>query len=451
MSKLSELLNPAPSSAQQHSPPPHAPQPLVLDGQDHRAGHRSSSFHGQRTSPTRFGTLTSPGHEALAAVASSTAPLLSPAQSGTLAQSASHQGYNQYGSRPGSSHTLPPPSDDLSHAGHQSSTHASDLEQYHHQSNRERKLSNESDYSARLPPLVRSPPAQNSSLLVHAPGATAQDDTVKYANGDTSEQLVLSSSRNHDGTHEQHPFQNLDAPATSQIRQPSPGASDSISASTLPKIQSDQVEIKAEVQDNSLETPQQYIGSAVEASTIAFDPSSNIGTPTLKSITDIKKDASHTPTPTPPDSATMKPKAAPSKKRAAPKKGNAGTAKPPAKKRKIERDSVDGTPPAQHTGTPATSRASQTPAPKNRKQGSETPARSSSVLNGEEDDDSATDDGELFCICRKPDDHTLMIACDGPCEGWFHGRCVDMAAEKTKLISKWYCELPKVALDVRLC
>lgn len=178
----------------------------------------------------------------------------------------------------------------------------------------------------------------------------------------------------------------------------------------------------------------------MEASTIPFDQTSNIGTPTLKSIADIKNDASHTPTPIPPDSTTMKSKPAPSKKRAAPKKGNAGTAKPPAKKRKLESESVDGTPPAQHSGTPATSRASQTPAPKNRKQGSETPARSSSVLNGDDDDEDATDDGELFCICRKPDDHTLMIACDGPCEGWFHGRCVDMAAEKTKLISKWYCE-----------
>ena len=396
--------------------------------------------------------MTSPGLDALAAAASSTPPILSPPQSSTFAsQSASFHGYNHYGSRPGSSHTLPPFSNDFSHAGNQSSAQASGLEQYHAGSNGERKLSNETDYSARFISLVQSPPTQSNSFPTHAPGATAQEDLTKYANGDTSEQLASLSSRKHDGTDKQDPYQNSDAPATSQIRQPSPGPSDSISASTLPKTQSDQVEIKAEVQENSLETPQQYNGSVVEASTLAFDQSSNIGTPALKSITDIKNDASHTPTPVPTDSATMKPKPAPSKKRAAPKKGNASTAKPPAKKRKIESESVGGTPPAQHTGTPATSRASQTPAPKNRKQGSETPARSSSVLNGEEDDDDATDDGELFCICRKPDDHTLMIACDGPCEGWFHGRCVDMAAEKTKLISKWYCKLAKILRDGRPC
>ena len=447
MSKLSELLNPAPTSVQ-HSPP-QLPQPLVLDGQDHRVGHRSS-FDGHSTSPTLFASITSPGLDALAAAASSTAPMLSSPQNSTFAQSGSYQGYNHYGSRPGSSHTLPPPSSEFSHAGNQSSTHASGLDQYHHSSHGEGKLSNDTDYSARLPPLVQSPPTQNHSFPTHAPGATVQEDLIKYANGDTSEQIALTPSRDRDGTHKQDPYPNSDAPATSQIRQPSPGPSDSISASNLPKIQSDQVEIKAEVQENSLETQQQYKGPTIESSTISFDQPSNIGTPTLKSITDIKKDASHTPSPTPPDSATMKTKSAPSKKRAAPKKG-AGTAKPPSKKRKIESESVDGTPPAQRTGTPATSRASLTPAPKNRKQGSETPARSSSTLNGEEDDEDATDDGELFCICRKPDDHTLMIACDGPCEGWFHGRCVDMAAEKTKLISKWYCEFPSIAIDWGMC
>ena len=451
MSKLSELLNPAPSSAQQQSPPPQVPEPLVLDGQDHRARHRSS-FDGHSASPPRFATLTSPGLEALAAAASSTAPILSSPQSSTFAPSTSYQGLNQYGSRPGSSHTLPALSNDFSHAGNQSSAHVSGLEKYHHSSNGERKLSNETDYSARLPPLVRSPPDHTNSFPVHAPGATAQEDLMRYANDDSSEHVIISSSRDHDGNHKAELYQNSDTPATSQIREPSPGPLDSISASTLPKVQSDQVEIKSEVQDNSLEASQQYNGLAVEDSTTSFDQTSNIGTPTLKSITYIKNDASHTPSPVPTDSATMKPNPAPSKKRAAPKKGAGSAAKPPAKKRKIESEGADGTPPAQRTGTPATSRASQTPVPKIRKRESETPARSSSILNGEDDDDDdATDDGELFCICRKPDDHTLMIACDGPCEGWFHGRCVDMAAEKTKLISKWYCELPSAVVDGRLC
>lgn len=444
MSKLSELLNPAPTSAQQ-SPP--LPQPLLLDGHDHRASNRSS-FDGHATSPTRFASLTSPGLEALAAAASNTAPILSPPQSGTFAQSSSYQGYNNYGSRPGSSHTLPPLGSDFSHTGNQPSTpHATGLEQYHHSSGGERNLSNETDYSARLPPLVQSPPSQSNSFLTHALGATAQDDLIKYANGDHLEQVALSSAQNHNEPKE-NPYQNSDTPATSQIRLPSLGTSDPILASTLPNAQSDQVEIKAEVQENSLELPQQYNGIAVEGSTLTSDQSSNIGIPALKSITEIKNDAIYTPSPISQDSTAMKAKAAPSKKRATPKKGTANTVRPPAKKRKIESESLGGTPPAQQTGTSTTSRTSHTPVPKNRKQGSETPARSSSILNGdEEDDDDVTDDGELFCICRKPDDHTLMIACDGPCEGWFHPRCMDMPTEKINLISKWYCELLKVAME----
>lgn len=443
MSKLSELLNPAPNPARRS--PPQAPPSLVLDGRDHRAGHS--------TSPPRFASLISPGLEALAVAASNTAPILSPPQgsSSTFAPSTSFPVYNHYGSRPGSSHTLPPPANDFSHAAvNHPSTHAAGLEQYHHSSGEERKLSHEADYSARLPPLGRSPTAHGGSSTVHASGATAQDDLNKYANGDDSN-VASPPSRYHGETHKQEPYRTSDASATLQIRQPSLGPSDSIFASVLPMTQSDQVEIKAEVQENPLEIAQQYNKPAAEGSTITFDQSLNLGTPALKSITDIKKDASHTPSPIPTDSTTMKPKPAPSKKRAAPRKGPANTGKPPAKKRKIESESVDGTPPAQYAGTPARSRASQTPVPKNRKQGSETPGRSSSVLNDEEDDEDATDDGELFCICRKPDDHTLMIACDGPCDGWFHGRCVDMPAERTKLISKWYCELLRAAGDVRIC
>ena len=440
MSKLAELLNPFPSS--QRSPP----QPLVLDGEDHRsAGHRSS-FDGHSTNS--LASLTSPGLEALAAVASNTAPILSPAQSSNSGAAYPGGSNGHYGSRPGSSHTLPPPlggGGDFAQGGNQGFIHASGLEQYqHHPSNGngERKMSDETDHSAILPPLVQESVRNGGEFTIeHAPGATVRDDLVRYANGDISEQSVFSWSQDHHLTQNREPYENSHAPATSQIRQPSPGPSDLISSSTLPTNQSDQVEIKSEVQENSEETPQQYNDLAVEGSTIAFDQSSNTGTPALKSITDIKKDASKTPTPTPADSTTMKPKSGPGKKRGAPKKGPGSAAKPPAKKRKIESESVDDTPPAQHAGIPATNRASQTPAPKNRKQDSETPARSSPLLNDEEDDDASTDNGELFCLCRKPDDHTLMIACDGPCNGWFHGRCVDMDAEKTKLISKWYCEL----------
>ena len=121
------------------------------------------------------------------------------------------------------------------------------------------------------------------------------------------------------------------------------------------------------------------------------------------------------------------------------KKGTASVIKKPAtKKRKMEIESKDGTPFSQRSGTP-----SKTPGLKSRKRTSVTPAQSSpppiAAEEDVEDDEEVDDDSELFCICRKPDDHTWMIACDGGCEDWFHGRCVDMDQQKGKLIDKYIC------------
>lgn len=52
---------------------------------------------------------------------------------------------------------------------------------------------------------------------------------------------------------------------------------------------------------------------------------------------------------------------------------------------------------------------------------------------------SSNDDGEIFCICRKGDNHTWMIACDGPCEEWFHGKCVGIKERDGELIDKYIC------------
>lgn len=52
---------------------------------------------------------------------------------------------------------------------------------------------------------------------------------------------------------------------------------------------------------------------------------------------------------------------------------------------------------------------------------------------------SSNDDGEIFCICRKGDNHTWMIACDGPCEEWFHGKCIGIKERDGELIDKYIC------------
>ena len=453
MSKLSELLNPAPSS--QSSPPaaPQSPlvQPLILDGQDRRSHCTSSVSHGAGGNHTVYNSLTSPGLEALAAAASNTAPMLSPTQnSHTFADPAPFQPSSSphYSSRPSSTHTtLPPLPHDFSHpSSHQAPPHSAGLEQYHHMTSGERRLSNVTDHSAHLAPLQQSPPDHSTSFPTSINGGELPVDNSGNNLDIGTEQLETSPQLGYrDHPEDSHP----DAKTTSQVGQPSPGHSPSLPATDLPETQSDQVAIKAETSETILDMPHntlQYDGPAPERpASGANQHPLKASTPIQKSIADIKKHSSHTPSPKPTEkpsgASTQKPKPALSKKRAAPKKGTASTVKPAAKKRKIDSESINGTPPSKSAGTPATSRASATPAPKSRQQASITPARSSSEVNGqEEEDDDDDDDGKLFCICRKPDDHGLMICCDGPCEDWFHASCVSLDHGKAELIYKWFCE-----------
>jgi COMPASS component SPP1 len=122
-----------------------------------------------------------------------------------------------------------------------------------------------------------------------------------------------------------------------------------------------------------------------------------------------------------------------------------GTAKKPApKKRKVndaDADSIDG----RRSNTPA-SRASKGPG---KKPGSVSVAgspapddtkRRGKEQPGDDEDEDVEDENELFCICRRPDNHTWMIGCDGECEDWFHGKCVNIDPRDAELIDKYICE-----------
>lgn len=118
------------------------------------------------------------------------------------------------------------------------------------------------------------------------------------------------------------------------------------------------------------------------------------------------------------------------------------------KKRKLDADeeSVD----SRRSNTPSSTRTSKAPAPK--KQGpaslASSPApeppkkkgRRKSTKKSVEDDEDSDEDGGVFCICRKPDNHTWMIGCDGGCEDWFHGRCVNIDPRDAELIDKYICK-----------
>jgi hypothetical protein len=173
-------------------------------------------------------------------------------------------------------------------------------------------------------------------------------------------------------------------------------------------------------------------------------------TATTKKVTDLKVGNSRassvemsTPARSTPVPSTISKTAG--TKRKAPASGKKidkkGIAKPStAKKRKLDDDG--GTSSVRRTGSPASSRASKTPAPKAATKQTHSVASSPPA---EDEDDQAEDEedydeNQVFCICRKPDDHSWMIACDGGCEDWFHGKCVDIPEEQAEVIDRYICK-----------
>ncbi|KAF2172068.1 hypothetical protein M409DRAFT_17310 [Zasmidium cellare ATCC 36951] len=135
------------------------------------------------------------------------------------------------------------------------------------------------------------------------------------------------------------------------------------------------------------------------------------------------------------------------KKRPAPaktKKGTATTMKkaPPAKKRKVE-PKRSATPSSRASkvptlkgssakGTPANS----SPAPSTRSYSAEP---NEDPYDDEDEDMEDISDSDVYCICRKPDNGTFMIGCDGTCDDWYHGKCVGIQERDKNLIDKYIC------------
>ena len=220
----------------------------------------------------------------------------------------------------------------------------------------------------------------------------------------------------------------------------------------LANIYTAELEVKAETLDN-LVGPIRGLNQGVEADlSLRTSPKPSetaMETVPSRAVTGLKNDVRYQTSQRDSEVSTRSPSANPktpqSRKRPAPKpksgkKGTASAVQYSVKRRKID-GSGDGTPSVRRSGTPASSRASKTPAPKNRKQQSVTSDRSSSPVDPEEDDGEEDEDAALFCVCRKPDDHTVMIACDGPCQDWFHERCVGIDEKDGNLIDKYICTL----------
>lgn len=455
MANLSNLLNPAPQPEQQQPPAP-ANQVSESEGVKHGYGDgtygmRPANIH-TGGSPRRP-SITSP-LDYLAEVAASSAP--APSSSNQTHSSSYHDPNRNLPtplSRPTSSHTSPPKSFGFpGGAQHSIGQSSPGLERYHHSSSDKARTRRISDVANNfsggvLPPLQRTSPSETvqpfAPLEPHTENDTHNDSNAPVSSLPTSPSFEPIRP-------EPEPL----SPVTTQIREPSP-VTHPPQTFDIPEKQAEQVEVKTEITEVPPELPR--TGSQADVPMTGISNESEIPADTATEAHATSEGATNASSEfnlrQPSRAATMesstqpapaKPKPAPSKKRAPPKKGTASTKKAPTKKRKLENGSVASSPALPRTGTPTSSRASRTPAPKGGKQGSVTPARSSSLANGRDDDeDEDMDEGdssELFCICCGPDDHTWMIGCDGPCESWFHGRCVNINERDGNLIEKYYCE-----------
>lgn len=454
MSNLSELLNPVPSS----SPAPGSSLPQAWPLKIDTAGNPSEDHPFPKSclpvdSPTRRAIPESSIVEALANAITDSATLYSPPRPTMTSLPPLGPGFQDTPPlRPPSGRVSPPLPLDISRQPERPlGAFSPGLEQYHHASSdevRARRLSGVADEaSQKLAPLRRSLSDENTRTPIPQLEPTHHDSNL-WGHGKAFANSVHASSEIPQEKPNQDLDQSREAQAASDI-QPETTKLQEVMPPTMNGL--DKVQVKMELMDPLSvvlqRSPEDGAGK-IPCDNTSSDMDGALRKPPSRADADVKPDVIDQPVTMEPHdsalSATANPKPSANKKRAAPKskvekKGTASTVKPPPKRRKVEPDSASGTPPAHRSGTPASSRASKTPAPRNRKRNSVTPARSSSnaVVNETEEED---EDAELFCICRKPDDHTWMIACDGPCEDWFHGRCVEMNEKDGNLIDKYICK-----------
>ncbi|KAF1958489.1 hypothetical protein CC80DRAFT_491042 [Byssothecium circinans] len=341
----------------------------------------------------------------------------------------------------------------------QPQSHSPTLEQYHHgsKSPEEQRRQSILAHNHDAPILA---PIQNLSTDLQS---RIHDETQPHGK-DVSQVLsppppAVDGNIGRDETQDREPAFVRDEPTTSQIREPeSMQNTPDPSATSVPAQSTEQpVSPRSTIKNEATSTSR---GTTPTTSTQverqASITSENIDVETLKAIEiakqsdlglRVKRNASIAESVTSP----TEPKPAPSKKRPAPgttssiKKKGTATTKKPSKKRKLDTDSD-----ANARSVTPTSRSMKTVSNKNGKKGSQvgTPVAGSSPapdhssqVHPSDDEGESSEDTTLYCICKKPDNHRWMIGCDGGCDDWFHGSCVNMVQSDEDLVDKFICPL----------
>lgn len=459
--KVHELLNPSPSSPPRPFEPPKEPSsPSHLPHSPTQSAPASSWSRGP-TYATSAAAVTSTYEAAnvLTALATSGPPSYNHAYaSPTASYNVSREPYSPvgghaqrtstFGSVAGPQTIEPSPSTDRPQAPHSPTT----LDQYHHGSKspedqvRRQSIFSASSEAPRLAPIQSLTSALGDQINGKPPRENAYGhDTSSYAHNTP---LQPSTSGNNTALNDivasREPGFLRDTPVTKQIREPSPLKTD-VKMSTEVKQQSPSTHIKSEESPApiaQMTTPTRTTPNGTQGT----PPQDDMDPETRKLVEKLKNEhgvrgarakssiegipAFEPPQPLPKKRVAPKPSVVVTKK---------GTAKkPPPKKRKVE--AVDAASPAS-----AATRGSPTPS---RKKGSKanTPALGSSPSAEDQFVDDVEDEGasvasgdDVYCVCRKGDDHSWMIACDGGCEDWFHGKCVHIREEDGDLIDRYIC------------
>lgn len=358
-----------------------------------------------------------------------------PAPSRELPSPTAYAGAPRRTSSIGSHHVPVEPSPPLE----QRQTNSPTLEHYHHGSHSPEEQKRRQSLMSRSSPAPVLAPIQNLSSALQEQVIDQNQEPPSI--GHDMSQTVPSSNEDveagRDSTQQREPAFARDEATTTQIRQPASEHDDTQLASPPPAIKNEPS------------------GTPRESSPGAGASAENVDTDSLKALeiaklNDLglrnKRTASVTDSlPSPVDS---KPSSLPTKKRPAPsapavkKKGTAKAMKP-SKKRKLDTE----TDPHARSVTP-TSRPSKPPNSKSGKKGSQagtpglesSPAPdNSSQVHPSDDEAESSEDHNLYCICKKPDNHKWMIGCDGGCDDWFHGDCVNMKQADEGLVDRFIC------------
>lgn len=477
--KVSELLNPAPSSPPRSSEPSKEPSPPshLL----HSPSNSVTSPPWSRNPTHATGTAVTQTYEAADALTA----LASAGPSYNQTYAPSNTSYNlphdQYSPVDNFGHARrmsnfgsvapiePPPSADRSQAPHSPTT----LEQYHHGSKspeeqlRRQSIFSEPSSAPKLAPIQSLTGAlgeQINGQPLHA-SAYGQDSSPHIHSA--SHQLSVGG----DNTTLNSIVQSreagfvCDTPATGQVREPSPLKNQNKMASDTPQLEAPhQPSPPSHIKTEHSPAP----ASARESGTGTISPTlpngMQLGTPpaddmdpeTRKLVEQLKNEhgvrAARAARGKPSVESIPAFEPPPPKKRVAPKGASAAATKkgvakkPPAKKRKVEDNNNAGSPgPAMKSNSPTPSAVAAKK--KGNKSKDNTPALGSSspamdegmIDDGEEDGASVASGDDVYCICRKGDDHSWMIACDGGCEDWFHGKCVKIREEDGDLIDRYVC------------